>query len=80
MCALGVRQALGRRCAGPLDLLFFLGGRKRVHLFFFFFVFVFHWTAMHPVPLPRVFFFFFFFLEKAYMSIDANHVSNPKDR
>ena len=25
-------------------------------------------------------FFFFFGWKKAYMSIDANHVSNPKDR
>ena len=26
------------------------------------------------------FFFFFFWWKKAYMPIDANHISNPKDR
>ena len=26
------------------------------------------------------FFFFFLWVKKAYMSIDANHVNNPKDR
>ena len=30
--------------------------------------------------LDQFFFFFFFLWKKAYMSIDANHVSNPKDR
>ena len=30
--------------------------------------------------LPHPFFFFLFWWKKAYMSIDANLVSNPKDR
>ena len=28
----------------------------------------------------RLFFFFFFLVKKAYMPIDANHISNSKDR
>ena len=33
------------------------------------------WTAVHSF-----FFFFFFWVKKAYMPIDANHISNSKDR
>ena len=35
---------------------------------------------MYPLDVTHVLFFSFFVGKKAYMSIDANHVSNPKDR
>ena len=41
------------------------------------------WAACSSKPggTAGLFFFFFFFLwKKAYMPIDANHTSNPKDR